>query len=290
MGSRIALSIDAEGHEVRGFDPSEGHEVRGFDPSEGARGRASDSGITVLGTAEEALQGADLVIISVPRPEHVLASARGPLSTAKGAVVADMSTIDPGSAQEAAGILAKHDVTYVDAPVLGRPDKIGNWTLPTGGGESATALVRSVLEGTVAQRVVRVGDVGAGQTVKVLNNLMFGAINAITAEVLTTCEAAGVDPEVFVDTIADSGAATVSNLFREIAPKMIAQDFEPAFALELLAKDNKLAIDLARSVGAPTHLAEIIDRVNTGAMDQGLADRDTGAVRELYRSESGASQ
>lgn len=107
MGSRIAHSISAGGHEVRGFDPSEG-----------AREKASDSGITVFDTAEEALQGADLAIISVPRPEHVLASARGPLSTARGAVVADMSTIDPGSAQEAAGILAKHDVTYVDAPVL----------------------------------------------------------------------------------------------------------------------------------------------------------------------------
>lgn len=279
MGGRIAHSIATGGHEVRGFDPFEG-----------AREAASASGITVFETAEEALQGAELVVISVPRPEHVLASARGALSTAEGAVVADMSTIDPGSAQEASRILAEHHVTYVDAPVLGRPDKIGNWTLPTGGPEEAAELVRSVLEGTVAKQVVRVGDVGAGHAVKVLNNLMFGAINAITAEVLTTCEAAGVDPEVFVSTIADSGAATVSNLFREIAPKMIASDFEPAFALQLLAKDNKLAIDLARSVGAPTHLAESIDRVNTAAMERGLADRDTGAVQELYRSQSGAAR
>ncbi|MBA8823904.1 3-hydroxyisobutyrate dehydrogenase [Saccharopolyspora lacisalsi] len=277
MGGRIADSV-AEG----------GHEVRGFDPSEGAREAASASGLSVYETAEEALQGAELVVLSVPRPEHVLASARGALSTAGGAVVVDMSTIDPGTAQDASTILAKHDVTYVDAPVLGRPDKIGNWTLPAGGTEVATALVRSVLEGTVAKQVIHVGDVGAGHAVKVLNNLMFGAINAITAEVLTTCEAAGVDPEVFVSTIADSGAATVSNLFREIAPKMIASDFEPAFALGLLAKDNKLAIDLARSVSAPTHLAEIIDSVNTAAMEQGLADRDTGAVQALYHSQSAA--
>lgn len=277
MGGRIARSIGAGGHEVRGFDPSED-----------ARKAAATSGITVFDTAEESLEEAELVVISVPRPEHVLASARGPLSSANGAVVADMSTIDPGSAQEAAEILAKHNVTYVDAPVLGRPDKIGNWTLPTGGPEASAALVRSVLEGTVAKRVVRVGDVGAGHAVKVLNNLMFGAINAITAEVLTTCQAAGVNPEVFVTTVADSGAATVSNLFREIAPKMIASDFEPAFALELLAKDNKLAIDLARSVGAPTYLAEIIDRVNAETMELGLAARDTGVVHEYYRSQAGA--
>ncbi len=279
MGGRIADSVAGGGHDVRGFDPAEG-----------AREAAAAAGISVCDTAEEALRGAELVVLSVPRPEHVLAAARGALSTARGAVVADMSTIDPGTAREASTILAEHDVTYVDAPVLGRPDKIGNWTLPVGGTEAATALVRSVLEGTVAKQAIHVGGVGAGHAVKVLNNLMFGAINAITAEVLTTCEAAGVDPEVFVSAVADSGAATVSNLFREIAPKMIANDFEPAFALGLLAKDNKLAIDLARSVGAPTHLAESIDGVNTAAMEQGLAERDTGAVQALYRSQSAAAR
>lgn len=250
------------------------------------RPRASSSSTPRRGLSK----GAELAILSVPRPEHVLEAARGPLSTARGAVVADMSTIDPGSAREAARVLASQDVTYVDAPVLGRPDKIGNWTLPTGGPEEAAELVRSVLEGPVAKKVTRVGDVGAGHAVKVLNNLMFGAINAITAEVLTTCKAAGVDPEVFVATVADSGAATVSNLFREIAPKMIAGDFEPAFSLGLLAKDNKLAIELARSVGAPTHLAEIIDRVNSAAMEDGLADRDTGVVQKLYSSQVGAAR
>lgn len=278
MGGRIARTIAAGGHEVRGFDPFEG-----------AREAAAASGIDVFETAEAALQDAELVVLSVPRPEHVLETARGPLSTAHGAVVADMSTIDPGTAREAARILADQDVVYVDAPVLGRPDKIGHWTLPTGGPEDAAELARSVLEGTVATKVTRVGDVGAGHAVKVLNNLMFGAINTVTAEVLTTCEAAGVDPEVFVSTVADSGAATVSNLFREIAPKMIAGDFEPAFALGLLAKDNKLAIDLARSVGAPTHLAEVIDRVNSAAMDQGLANEDTGVVRKLYSTQVGNS-
>lgn len=274
MGGRIARAIDDGGHEVRGFDPSDA-----------ARRAASDAGITACESAEDALAGAELVVLSLPRPEHVLETATGPLAAARGAVVADMSTIDPGTAREAARLLGEHEVTYVDAPVLGRPDKIGAWTLPVGGDEIATALVRSVLEGTAAKHVVRVGEVGAGHAVKVLNNLMFGAINAITAEVLTTCRAAGVDPEVFVSTIADSGAATVSNLFREIAPKMISGDYDPAFSLALLAKDNRLALDLARSVGTPTHLAETVAAVNAEAVAQGLSDLDTGAVHELYRAQ-----
>lgn len=276
MGGRIAGSLGAAGHDVRGFDPSPG-----------ARQAAADSGVAVFDDADGAVRGAEVVVLSVPRPEHVLAAAQDAAAYERGVVVADMSTIDPGTAKTASDLFAKAGVVYVDAPVLGRPDKIGNWTLPLGGPETAVERVREVLEGPVAAHAVRVGDVGAGHAVKVLNNLMFGAINAITAEALTVCEAAGVDPAVFVSTVADSGAATVSNLFREIAPKMIARDYEPAFSLGLLAKDNRLALDLARSVDAPTLLAEQIDRVNTLAMEQGLAQQDTGAVQEYYRSQVG---
>lgn len=275
MGSRIAAAL-----------ASAGNEVRGFDPFAGAREVAAAAGVDVRDDAGDALDGAHIVVLSVPRPEHVLESARGPLSGASGAVVADLSTIDPGTAREAARLLAEHDVAYVDAPVLGRPDKIGNWTLPVGGGETAVDAVRAVLEGAVAKSVVRVGDVGAGSTVKLLNNLMFGAINAVTAEVLTASALAGVDPEVFVRTVADSGAATVSNLFRELAPKLLADDYSPAFSLGLLAKDNLLALELAREVGASAPIAEAVDAINVAAIELGHSADDTGAVQELYRARS----
>lgn len=274
MGSKIAQAI-AEAD----------HQVRGFDPVPAARAAAAGGGVDVCDSAADAITGAEVIVLSLPRPEHVLEAVNGPLgSAAAGTVVADLSTIDPGTARRAAELLTERGVDYVDAPVLGRPDKIGKWTLPAGGTESACAQVTAVLQGTAAAKVTRVGDVGAGSVVKVLNNLMFGAINSITAEALAACELAGVDPMVFVQTVADSGAATVSNLFKELAPRMVAGDYEPAFTLALLAKDNRLALQLADEVGAHAPMAQTIDKINSDATELGHQDQDSGVVLELYRS------
>lgn len=274
MGRRIAEAIAAAGHQVRGFDPSAA-----------ARDAAVADGIEVAPSAEDVVPGAELIVLSLPRPEHVLEAAAGPLSRAdSGAVVADLSTIDPGSARRAAAILAEKKIGYVDAPVLGRPDKIGNWTLPVGGSDSDYQRVVAILQGTAAAKVIKVGDVGAGSVIKVLNNLMFGAINAITAEAMVACRLAGVDPETFAHTVSESGAATVSNLFKELTPKLVKDDYEPAFALALLTKDNRLALQLAQEVGAHVPMAEAIDKINSAAMELGYDDRDTGVIQELYRS------
>jgi 3-hydroxyisobutyrate dehydrogenase len=262
---------------------SEGLTVIGYDPSDNAAARAAAAGVVTAATAEEAVTGASTVLVSVPRPEHVAALAGGPLLEAKpDSVVVDISTIDPDTARHAAQTLERHQVTYLDAPVLGRPDRCGAWTLVAGGPATAVESVTPLLVKTVAARVVRVGDVGAGSVVKLLNNLMFGAINAVTAEALTLCRANEVDPAVFVDAVAESGAATVSNLFRELAPRMIAGDDDPAFALSLLTKDNRLALDLARSTGTAAPVATVVDRINEAAMAQGYGDRDTGAVHRAY--------
>lgn len=277
MGGKVAHALVAAGHEVMGFDPV---------PA--LRERAQAAGVRAQEKAEDALVGAEVVVLSLPGPAQVLEAAAQPLAAATGATVADLSTIDPTSARTAADRLRAHDVHYVDSPVLGRPDKIGAWTLPTGGPAAAIEVVRDLLEGTVAKNVLHVGDVGAGSTVKVLNNLMFGAINAVTAEVLNASAAAGVDPEVFVRTVADSGAATVSNLFREIAPKIVAGNYTPAFSLDLLAKDNRLARELTQHAGVFAPVVELVDSLNTAAVELGHGAEDTGALIEVYRSRSSA--
>ena len=284
MRSDLAvLGLGTMGGRVAALAVREGLTVVGYDPVAAARERAREQEIEVSQDAALAAASADTILISVPRPEHVAALASGPLlDAAPGSVVVDISTIDPGTAQQAAAALAERGVFYIDAPVLGRPDRCGAWTLVAGGSEAVVDSVTPLLVKTVATRVVRVGDVGAGSVVKLLNNLMFGAINAVTAEVLTLARDHGLDPSVFVDAVATSGAATVSNLFKEIAPRMISGDDEPMFALALLAKDNRLALELALTSGTAAPIAQAVDRINTAAVEQGLADRDTGAVHQAY--------
>ncbi|GAB3556515.1 NAD(P)-dependent oxidoreductase [Spelaeicoccus albus] len=279
MGGRVAAKLAAAGRDVAGFDLSEE-----------AMTAAAEAGVKTSADRDSIVADAELIVLSLPRPAHVVQAAESGLTTAKpGSLVVDLSTIDPGSAKKAAELLANQSVKYVDAPVLGRPEGCGNWTLAAGGTTTSVDIAAKELEGVVARKMARVGDVGAGSVVKILNNLMFGAINAVTAEALNTCRLAGVDPETFTNTVAESGAATVSNLFRELGPKLNNDDYEPAFSLALLAKDNKLAVDLEREVGAASFVAACVDQVNALTIDQGHASRDTGVVQELYRHVSRAA-
>jgi 3-hydroxyisobutyrate dehydrogenase-like beta-hydroxyacid dehydrogenase len=272
MGGRVAARLASAGP------------VHGHDLSEARLAEAAESGVVPAGSAGEVAERAGVLVLSLPGPADVTGLAADVLAhrLRPGSVVVDISTIDPDSARAAARSVASAGAVYLDAPVLGRPDKCGHWTLTAGGDPDAVERVRPLLEKTIARAVVRIGDVGAGSVVKLLNNLMFGAINAVTAEALAITRLAGVDPEVFARTVADSGAATVSNLFRELAPKIVAGDHAPAFALGLLEKDNRLALELARASGSPAFIATAVDQVNRLALLKGLGGEDTGAVHLLY--------
>lgn len=265
-----------------------GAEVSGFDLSSGAATAAAESGVRVCDTPEAAVQNVSLVVLSLPRPQDVVAAAQGSLAkVAAGTVVVDLSTIDPASARTAAEALGAVGAHYLDSPVLGRPEKCGNWTLAVGGAAEAVERIRPLLEGAVAARLAHVGEVGTGSVVKLLNNMMFGAINAVTAEALNISRLAGLNPEVFAQVVADSGAATVSGLFRELSRKIPADDYSPTFSLGLLRKDNHLALELANNSGSPAFIAACVDQINNMAAGQDWAGEDTGAVHKLYELLSG---
>jgi len=272
MGGRAAAALVAAGHSVSGYDPS---------PA--AARAAGDAGVDVTGELAAAVSDAEVVLVSVPLPEHVRAVAEELSHTARpGTTVLDLSTVDPGTARAASAVLAAGDIEYADAPVLGRPQGCGSWTLVVGGSPALVERVTPLLTESVAKAVVHVGDVGAGSVVKLANNLMFGAINAVTAEAVALCDSQGIDPAVFATTIADSGAATVSALFRDIAPRMVSGDYDPVFALGLLAKDNRLALELATSAGVDYPVAAAVHHVNHTGLEQRLQDLDSAAVREVY--------
>ena len=128
-----------------------------------------------------------------------------------------------------------------------------------------------------------VGPSGHGNIVKLLNNMMFGAINAITAEVFALSAKLGMEPRVLYNTIADSGAATVSNLFRELGPKILADDYSPLFSIDNLHKDMRLGIEMARKVGADFLVSEANQRLNALAREAGWGSEDTAAAVKVCR-------
>jgi 3-hydroxyisobutyrate dehydrogenase len=119
---------------------------------------------------------------------------------------------------------------------------------------------------------------------------MFGAINAITVEILAAAARLGLDPRVLFQTIVESGAATVSNLFREIGPKILEEDWSATFSLALLEKDNRLGLEMSEAAGARMQVARAVQRLNSDAVAHGLGRCDTSALIQLLRDDRGAQE
>jgi 3-hydroxyisobutyrate dehydrogenase-like beta-hydroxyacid dehydrogenase len=99
----------------------------------------------------------------------------------------DTSTVDPPTSRAAAKKLGEKGCAYLDCPILGRPSTVTKWILPAGGEQKVLDYVKPVLL-TFAADVVLVGPQGAGNALKLLNQLMFSTINAISSEVMAICE------------------------------------------------------------------------------------------------------
>lgn len=263
---------------------AQGHHVQVHDPDAAASAEARQLGASVFTAAADAVAGAQVCILSLPTPSVVaeVTDESGLLGSGQlPQVVVDTSTVDPETTRAAASRMRQRGIGYLDAPVLGRPDKCGNWTLPIGGAPDDVEQARATLD-VLASKLVHVGSVGTGNAVKLLNNLMFAAINAVTAECLAGASRVGLDPEIFVSTVAESGAASVSNLFLEIGPKIVAADFSPAFTVELLHKDVDLAGHMLQEAGASPVLGPVLLGLTERALQAGLGSLDTSAISQLF--------
>lgn len=259
-----------------------------YDISPAAISRAQGAGYITYETPADIAKRVGVVLMSLPKPEHVINVVRGSehcllASALKGLVIVDTSTVDTETSKKNAAEAAKQGVGYLDCPVLGRPATCGNWTLPTGGNLEYIEIARPVLE-TFAASIISVGPSGHGNIVKLLNNLMFGAINSITCEIFALCHHLDMKPDLLFDTISNSGAGTVSNLFKELGPKIINRDFSPVFSIDNMYKDVELGIAMSAQSGMTLKISEIGQQLNEAARVAGLGKEDTAAVVKVYEN------
>jgi 3-hydroxyisobutyrate dehydrogenase len=270
MGGPIARALASAGRTVVAYDA---------DPGAVAR----IDGVEPASSPADVASRCRVVVLSLPTPDVVAAVVAEIAEAAPGVTVLDTSTVGPDTSIDARSVLEAHGGRFADCPVLGRPSAVGAWTIPVGGEDDVVELARAVLS-PVAKRVVGVGPTGAAATLKVLSNLMLGVINAATAEVLVLAEEAGLDPQVFVDTLVDSGAASVSGLFKDVAPRAVRDDFAATFSVRLMHKDNALALDLADRHAVDVPLGRAAQAANTRALDAGHGDEDSIAVIRPLRA------
>ena len=279
------IGVGTMGSKMAGKLINAGYAVFARDIDEAAEERARKLGAKVVNSPKEVAEYTEIILLSLPMPsdvKEVVLGEDGILTNPKNnRTIVDLSTVEPFSTQHNAEQAKKVGVSYIDAPVLGRPQKCGNWTLPVGGDKKDLEKVRKVLE-ILAAKIIYVGPSGYGNIVKLLNNMMLGAINSVTAEILAICTKLGMSPKVLYETIADSGAASVSNLFKELGPKILNRDFEPLFSIDLLHKDVMLGIQMAKQVGVPLFASEANQRLNEMARLMGFGKEDTASIVKVY--------
>ena len=147
------------------------------------------------------------------------------------------------------------------------------------------AAVADVLA-PIAQRVVHVGDLGAAATLKVANNLMFSVINAVTAEALLLCRRRA-STRASSWTPIGLRRSHRQRPFRSIAPRAVDGEFSPTFSLELVRKDNDLAVQLATSLGLELAVGSAARDLHDRAVLAGHGAEDSVAVLRLLEEEYG---
>jgi 3-hydroxyisobutyrate dehydrogenase/2-hydroxy-3-oxopropionate reductase len=266
--------------------------VRAYDVAASCVEQARAQGVIICDSLAQLAESVDWVILLLPGPAEIAVSVVGPGGLAstlsKGSVIIDMSTSSPANTVAMEAAAGENGIGYLDAPVLGRPATVGNWSLPIGGDPKVLEKVRPLLE-LVAGNLIHIGPSGSGHKVKLLNNLMFGAINAMTAEMMAVAERVGIEPARLYDVITASQAATVSNLFKEAGRRVCDNRYDdPTFTVALLAKDVRLGLEMAEAAGAPIVVGRSIDFLNRAACAQGMGGADTAVmwrcVKNLWKA------
>jgi len=265
-----------------------GYRVFGYDPAKFAVARAKEAGVEICQSPAEVGSKVTTVLLVVPGPNECRQTIFGEQGLANqptdNLLIANMSTVGPSSNIELSDRLAAQGVTLIDTPVLGLPSGVGHWAFPVGGSDEAFQRIVPVLRclGGSDDRIFHVGDVGSGNKLKLLNNLMFGAITACTAEIMASAKDMGLSQKLLFEVPEAAGAGTISNLYKAMAGRIIEDNYEdPFFTIQLLKKDNALALDMAREHGISLTLAKTINAMNERGCDSGLGSSDISAMWKM---------
>jgi 2-hydroxy-3-oxopropionate reductase len=274
MGGAIGTRLLETGTPLRVFD---------LDPEKVAA--LVDKGGVAAGSAAEAAQGASAVITSLNASRIVGIAAFGEGGVADGAapgtLVIDMSSIDPEATQSFAKTATERGLAWVDAPLSGGAPKalIGELTLMMGGQAEDVARAQEVLK-DVAANMTHMGGPGAGQTTKIINQVLCGLGFLAVAEATKLAQDAGVDAEKIP--VALKGGRADSALLQEYMPRMATCDYRRTGRIDNMVKDLNMAADLSRQTGTSMPMTALCAEIHRMLTAAGLGGEDQAAVMEFF--------
>lgn len=241
-------------------------------------------------TQAEIGESCDVVLTMLPNSPQVKEVMLGDDGVAAhmkaGSTFIDMSSINPVASKEIAAVLEAKGIDMLDAPVSGGEPKAIDGTLSfmVGGKQEVFDKFKDLL-GAMGASVVRCGDVGAGNTTKLANQIIVACNIQALAEALTLAQKAGVDPELVFQAI--RGGLAGSTVMEAKAPMMIVGNDKPGFKIDLHIKDLNNALDCAHTVGSPLPMTAAVQEVMQWLHNNGCGQNDHSAIVKYYEKLTG---
>ncbi len=276
MGNPMALNLIKAGHSLLV------HDIR-----REAAANLEEAGATWVNSAKEAATGVEVAFLSLPMPadvERVVLAENGALAGMRsGGTIIDMSTNSPAVVRGLAEKTKAKGVTFLDAPVSGGVRGARNATLAVMvGGDKAVYEKYEPLLKAIGSNVFHCGDSGAGNVVKLVNNMLAFIHMMGAAEAIVLGTKAGVDPNILWQAVkASSGGSFVW----ESGTRAILRDrLAPTFTIDLASKDISLATALAKEFGVPLKMGTAAEELIRHYQTNGYAKEDVLAtVKELEK-------
>ncbi len=223
----------------------------------------------------------DIVIICVsdtPDVEAVVLGENGIIHGAKpGTLVIDCSTISPSATRQMAAALKETGVAMLDAPVSGGSEGAAKGTLSIMVGGDAQQFERALpVFQAMGKTITHVGPNGAGQTVKLVNQVLLVGNTLAMSEALMFAQAGGVDLQKTFDAISQGAAG--SWMFTNRAPQIMQRDWRPGFTIALQQKDVRLCLDAADEMGVPLLCAGLVFNLYRTLEAMGLQEEGNHAL------------
>ena len=243
-------------------------------------------GARPAGSAAEAASVSDYVVSSLNSPKVVDAAVFGPDGVAKGAkpgtLIIDMSSIDPRATKDLAARAAEMDLRWVDSPLSGGPQKAltGELTLMAGGEAADVEEAHNVLK-HVSSNYTHMGPSGAGQTTKLINQVLCGLGFMAIAEATQLAVDTGIDVAKIPKAL--KGGRADSVLLQEYMPRFSVKDYRRTGRIDNMVKDLDGAQDLARLTNTAMPLTAACAEIHRMLTAAGLGGEDQASLMEFFK-------
>ncbi len=232
----------------------------------------------------------DIIITCVsdtPDVEQVLLGEGGVIHGARpGSLVIDMSTISPRATQRIAAHLAERHIHMLDAPVSGGSEGAARGTLSIMVGGDVTQFERALpVFQAMGTTITHLGPIGAGQTTKLVNQILVVGHALAMSEALLFAQAGGVDLRKALEAV--SGGAAGSWMLSNRGPQILARDWHPGFTIDLQQKDLRLVLQEADRLGVPLPGTALIHQLYRTLQARGLGHEGNHALIKALENLAG---